>query len=597
MHIARIKIENFRNFRSIDLDDLPSSLVLVGENGSGKSNLLRALQLVLDPSLPESSRKLVAEDFWDGLNRPFAGNEIRVVVELAGLDDDTKAKAILGEYLVALSPHRARLTYVYRPMASTPKRRHSRESDYEVVIFGGKDERHTVGRAQWSYISLRMLPALRDAERELRLARSPLRRLINRVSVDEAVLTDVATRIDKAGAKLAAVDELANVTTAIANRLELMVGDLFAVKTSLGVLPAESDQLLRSLRLFINDERTRGIEQASLGTANLLYLTLLLQDIRAQVDAEEIVDLVLAVEEPEAHLHPHVQRVLFRHLLRHERKLVVTTHSAHIASVTPLNSLVILRESGGESQALRTAAIDLNERESRDLERYLDVTRAEMLFARIVILVEGLAELYLIPAFARSDGLDLDAHGVTVCSVHGTDFKPYVRLLGPDGLNVPTVVVTDGDPDAYGKPRGLVRARKLLPKPHAREMRKAMHETDYDRARALAEKHRVMVGERTLEIDLIATGRTKMCAAYDELVDRAVQQDRFREESSAALTNEEARAKLLARIEHVGKGRYAQRLAQHIDGVQPPCYIANAIEAVRGLAGDLADTNRRDSGE
>ena len=46
MHIDRIAIQNFRNFRSIDLDDLPSSLVLVGANGSGKSNFLHALQLV-----------------------------------------------------------------------------------------------------------------------------------------------------------------------------------------------------------------------------------------------------------------------------------------------------------------------------------------------------------------------------------------------------------------------------------------------------------------------------------------------------------------------------------------------------------------------
>ena len=293
MHITRIAIENFRNFRSIDLDGLSPSLVLVGENGSGKSNLLRALQLVLDPSLPESSRRLVAEDFWDGLRRPFAGNEIRIVVELAGFDDDTKAKAILGESLVALSPHRARLTYLYRPMPTTPKKRRSRESDYEVVIFGGEDERQTIGRAEWRYISLRVLPALRDAERELLRTRSPLRRLIDRVSVDEAVLTDVATRIDKAGARLAASSELASVATAIADRLERMVGDLFAVRTSLGVLPAEGDQLLRSLRLFIDDERTRGIEQASLGTANLLYLTLLLEDIGAQTEAEEIVDLVV----------------------------------------------------------------------------------------------------------------------------------------------------------------------------------------------------------------------------------------------------------------------------------------------------------------
>ena len=303
------------------------------------------------------------------------------------------------------------------------------------------------------------------------------------------------------------------------------------------------------------------------------------------------------MEEPEAHLHPHVQRVLFRHLLRQERALVVSTHSAHIASVTPLNSLVMLREFDGASKALRAPSTRLDERETRDLERYLDVTRAEMLFARIVILVEGLSELYLIPAFAESNGLNLDANGVTVCSVHGTDFGPYVRLLGPDGLDVPTIVVTDGDPDANGRPRGLVRARKLLPEPHAKEMRNALRDVDYGSARSLAQQHGVMVGERTLEIDLIATGRDAMCDAYDELVDRATPRKRFRDDSLAALTHEEARTKLLARIERVGKGRYAQRLAAHIDDVEPPPYIASVIEAARGLLDDQADTATRGPGE
>ena len=596
LHIARIKLENFRNFRSIDLDDLPSSLVIVGENGSGKSNLLHALRLVLDPFLPESSRRLVAEDFSDRLDRPFAGNKIRVVVELAGFDEDKKAKAVLGEALVSVSPHRARLTYVYRPIATPKIKRDPRESDYEAVIFGGDNEGQTIGRREWRYISLRVLPALRDAERELQLARSPLRRLINRVSVDEAVLTDVMARVDKAGSKLAKSGDLASVATAITDRLELMVGDLFAVKTSLGVLPAETSQLLRSLRLFINDERTRGIDQASLGTANLLYLTLLLEDIAAQSAAAEIVELILGIEEPEAHLHPHIQRVLFRHLLEQERALVVTTHSAHIASVTPLKSLVILREHGGESQALQTTGLRLDERETRDVERYLDVTRAEMLFARIVILVEGLTELYLIPAFAQSYGLDLDVYGVTVCSVHGTDFGPYVKLLGPDGLGVPTIVVTDGDPDAKGKPRGLVRALKLIPDPHAEEMRDALNAADYDKARALARRHRVLVGERTLEIDLVATGRVAMYKAYCELVKRPVQRERFEKASSAALSQEEARKKLLARIERVGKGRYAQRLVEHVDGVEPPPYIADAIEVVRGLLNDQTEPTTQESG-
>ena len=85
-----------------------------------------------------------------------------------------------------------------------------------------------------------------------------------------------------------------------------------------------------------------------------------------------------------------------------------------------------------------------------------------MLFGRAVILVEGDAELYLLPVLAKIAGVDFEQLGITVCSVGGTNFGPYVKLLGDDGLNVPFAVVTDGDPDPEGESAGLHRVRSLL---------------------------------------------------------------------------------------------------------------------------------------
>lgn len=124
MHIKRIAISNFRNLHDIDIDDLPPSIVVVGENGSGKSNLLHALRLVLDPSLPETSRQLTAEDFWDGLAQPFNGEEISVTVDLVGFDDDPEAKAVLGEFTIERNPisHVSR-TYIGRATTMMPTSR------------------------------------------------------------------------------------------------------------------------------------------------------------------------------------------------------------------------------------------------------------------------------------------------------------------------------------------------------------------------------------------------------------------------------------------------------------------------------------------
>jgi putative ATP-dependent endonuclease of OLD family len=108
-------------------------------------------------------------------------------------------------------------------------------------------------------------------------------------------------------------------------------------------------------------------------------------------------------------------------------------------SVTPLRFLVVLWKSSGQnsSEGVSTANHDLDEKEVADLERYLDVTRGELLFARGVLLVEGDAELFLVPVLWKLNNFDFDDLGITVCSVSGTNFLPYIKFLGSTGLDIP----------------------------------------------------------------------------------------------------------------------------------------------------------------
>jgi predicted ATP-dependent endonuclease of OLD family len=94
MHISRVQIENFRNFHRLDVA-VNAHAVIVGENKIGKSNLVYALRLVLDPSLPESARQLKEEDFWDGLPRPLTRNDaITISLDFADFEDHDTAQAL-----------------------------------------------------------------------------------------------------------------------------------------------------------------------------------------------------------------------------------------------------------------------------------------------------------------------------------------------------------------------------------------------------------------------------------------------------------------------------------------------------------------------
>jgi putative ATP-dependent endonuclease of OLD family len=587
MHLSRIEIQNFRNFKHLILPLRPT-VVIVGENKVGKSNFVHALRLVLDPSLPDTRRYLSAEDFWDGLDTPFGGHVIQVSVDIAGFKDDKEAQSVLTDSLIQSNPMIARFTYQFRPR-TTIALSGTEKDDYEFVVFGGADEKNRVGSDVRRWVSLQLLPALRDAEGEIQSwRRSPLRPLLERLTLDPERLGEILQDLESATDALLEERPIQELTQEITERVTEMVGELHGVDARLGFVSTRPEQLLRSVRLFVDGDKSRPLNEASLGTTNVLFLALLMQNMDARKRAKETVATILAIEEPEAHLHPHVQRLVFRYFLRREAPLIVTSHSPHIASVSPLSSVVVLRSSENEgSKAFTTHNLDLDEVQVADLERYLDVTRAEILFARGVILVEGAAELFLVPAFASGD---LDRLGITVCSVHGTDFTPYWRLLSHDGLDIPCVVITDGDPreqDGRIVYLGIRRGERLMQALRQDEVgAPRVHLRNWDESRRVLAEAGIFVGNQTLEIDLLDGFADIMTETYRELVSSSRRTQAFREAVEATkMGDNQAQQSILPRIEGVGKGRFAQRLAGKVGSREPPRYIKAAIGKVVELVG------------
>jgi putative ATP-dependent endonuclease of OLD family len=170
--------------------------------------------------------------------------------------------------------------------------------------------------------------------------------------------------------------------------------------------------------------------------------------------------------------------------------------------------------------------------------------------------------------------------------VNGTDFLPFRRLVSEKGLSIANVVVTDGDP-AKSKEgeihRGVVRGIKLIQNESVRELAaKLKSEKKYGEARKVLATEGIFVGATTLETDLVSNMFDEMKESFSDLHRAETSRKRFNAsiDAYAASKDQVAADDIIRRIDQIGKGRFAQRLAEKIRGQQPPKYIKSAIEFI-----------------
>lgn len=650
--IQRVQIKNFRNFLDVDVF-LDHKQVVIGENNVGKTNFLRAIQLILDRDFSDNDRQLTSDDFHDSIEAPMEnGTEIEIILHIQGYEHNRKLIAQFADAVISDEPPTLQFVYKFYPDYDED----GNIINYKYIIYKGNNPDSRFTNEDRSYINIYVIKALRDVERELRASKnSPLYKLVKQYEISVEHLEEISEALKEAAKGILELDEIIHIKKTLANRFTSLSGLQYDNEITLRTFDIDIERLLYNLQVYMG-RKERPVSELSLGLANILYISLiitllkdktilsiikeeqyqeLLEDdsdkilpelyektemgnyiLKEDIDEDKIKELylfmdehnfrhqsftVLAVEEPEAHLHPVLQRLIYREVLHNsDTSVIFTTHSPYIASITPLNSVVHIRKVEESSNVFSTANLVIEEREKKDIERYIDVKRGEIYFGKGVILAEGITEEYLLPAFANLLETPLDDYGIVVCNIDSTNFKPYIQLL--NCLNIPWVLFTDGDyyeitieqdpktgkdkeiktyhilqsdgADPHYRGNELV-ARTLIELSIVNE--DDVPESFADQDDFFKEKNS-FIGIYTLEVDMMdstdSDGKDVFKDIYEELITGG---DKMQENFEDAIDNEDYWLALRKIEDNVSKGRFAQRLSNDLTETMIPTYIKNGL--------------------
>lgn len=591
MRISYARIENFRNFKKCEVN-LGQNIVLIGENKAGKSNFITALRLVLDPL---QNRQLVSDDFWGGSGYPFDGRSIQVTVRITdfgGENPDLVPLTWLSPCLIEKDPPIAQLTYLYYPDVNEEEQqlfpKQYTADDYKWMIYPKDDPSQKISLSgMWQDMPLNFINALRDIASDSNVwSRSPLNELIKLSDdISSEKIQPYADEFATTSQKM--VDNLLkSLGEEINSQLIDMVGQLYNVDPRLGLDITSPDAVLKALRVFVDGDQNRSISRTSLGLQNAIYLSLLSLQLdkklqRRQGKNKQHYLPIVTLEEPEAHLHPHLQRLVFKNFLDKAQArnlpVIISSHSPYLVSAADIADLVLIKDDvmgGGKAfSAYEFLKKIKNERERKDLDRFLDITKSEMVFAKAVLFVEGDVEILLVKTFMDVLGIDLDEYGISVCNVYGVNFY-HVAMLAVK-LGIPFAVLTDGD--KFNTVTGLQRGIDLTKVFENENGIKATLQGQYDSktvdndvVRKELAKLGIFVNDWTLEPTLIEAGLTEeLKLTFQELGDELGQNVRAGSnhiDTYLANPTDENMKNILTTISDTrwGKGRFAHRLCTHI---------------------------------
>lgn len=505
MYISSIEIQGLRGInKKTEVKFKEGINVIIGPNNSGKSTIIKALDLVFG----RGNKTISIDDFNKNLdieslkvNPPSISITVNIV-ESESEDDYSEDLVTVATWLTKIEkPYNAQLTYEcylskkevdnYRTTMASIKSSDLQDYWNEIkynyqrkyvsrVLVGNPAHENVLDSESINKFDFQFLSAIRDVERDMFSGRNSLLKEVIDFFIDYEIKTDAELSVDEKKKELKSKriefsKDAQTLITQLQTRMKAGKKHMLKYAEDTGAsyenMKPDFDgrildtELYSALKLIVENETGVKIPayQNGLGYNNLIYISLLLAKMQKNASGEYLgsnakVYSMLAIEEPEAHLHPNMQYKFLKFLSQNKEKEVrqvfITTHSPNITAATNLKDLVVLSKENGVLSVSYPGESFSNSTDDQEslkyIQRFLDVTKSDMFFANGVIFVEGISEQLLIPQFSKLLNKDLIDYQVSVINIGGRYFNHFLKLFDVEknkkAINKKVACITDLDP-------------------------------------------------------------------------------------------------------------------------------------------------------
>lgn len=462
--IKTVRIAGFRGLKNIEVE-LEQTTVLTGMNNSGKTSFLKALQLALGNRL-----FLSQDDFY------IQGNEIseKIIIDLLIVPIDQDGKKVTEfsedwETLLTINRIRTddlgssfvplRTIINFDPIKNSYKTQQSilpiRPIQQTWPDFEAEDKTSWFESENGNEIAFRFdeipffyMDAQRDILEDIKLKSSYLGKMLSKIVYSKEAVKEIEAQIK-------ALNETTVSSSIILSTIKTTLKELDTAMDShsegIDITPFTKKlrDLSKGLSIYYTDQKDSfSMEYHGMGTRSWSSL-LTLKSFISLLNSNAVKDdspffPVLAIEEPEAHLHPNAQKKLYGQINSIAGQKIISTHSPYIAAASDLIQIRnFYKDDAVHCGKIKTE--QLTSEDIRKINRQVVNTRGEIFFSKLLVFFEGETEEQALPIFAQNyfDKSPVEM-GIDFVGVGGYgNYLPFLRFA--EALNIPWIIFSDND--------------------------------------------------------------------------------------------------------------------------------------------------------